>query len=257
MNNARNQPTGQIRAPGSGRRKPTPNEMKSIIKMFRRKTVRCLFILVLAVFSSEIASAQGTITYVSNLGQPSSGSASVGSNSWFAAGFITGTNVAGYVLNSVQLAVTDASGNPSGFTVMIYNEGNSLGGIIPGVSLGTLAGPANPATAGTYSYTPSVSLTLSPNIDYFIVLTSGTSVANGAYGWSVTSIPTPGYNSYHWGGGTSFLDSSDGVHWSFTSANYGQFAIYATPAPEPGVLGLFALGGLLVAFQRRKTRPVQ
>jgi hypothetical protein len=31
-------------------------------------------------------------------------------------------------------------------------------------------------------------------------------------------------------------------------------AIYATAAPEPGVIGLFALGGLLVAFLRRKAR---
>ena len=97
---------------------------------------------------------------------------------------------------------------------------------------------------------------LSPNSYYFIVVIAGTAVANGAYGWSVTSTPSPGYNSYHWGGEIMFGDSSDGVNWDYTTTGYGQFALNATPAPEPGVLGLFALGGLLVAFQRRKARTV-
>jgi hypothetical protein len=45
-----------------------------------------------------------------------SGSPSVASDSWLAAEFGTGTDASGYVLNSVQLGMTDASGNPSGFT---------------------------------------------------------------------------------------------------------------------------------------------
>ena len=58
--------------------------------------------LVLAVLSPPVAQAQGT-TYVSSLGLPSTGSASVGSDSWVAEGFWTGPNAAGYLLNSVQL----------------------------------------------------------------------------------------------------------------------------------------------------------
>ena len=151
--------------------------MKSIIKMFRRKTVRCLFILALAVFTSQIATAQGTITYLSNVGQTSAGGTAVGSDSWLAAGFQTGSYVGGYTLNSIQLGMADASGTPGPFTVKLYS---SLGiAVSPGSSLATLSGPANPTAAGNYTYTPVSSIALSPNYDYFVVVTAGTTVASG------------------------------------------------------------------------------
>jgi len=87
------------------------------------------------------------------------------------------------------------------------------------------------------------------------VLTSGNTIANGAYGWSYASA-----NNYNPSGGWFSLGggwtSSDGSSWNASAAAFSQFAINATPAPEPGVIGLFALGGLLVAFQRRKARSV-
>jgi hypothetical protein len=203
---------------------------------------------------TQAAEAQGTTTFVSNLGDISSGGVAVGSNSWLAADFITGTNTSGYALNSIQLAMADASGNPSGFTVTIDASANDP--LIVGSVLGTLTGSANPVAAGTYTYIAPPSLTLSPSTTYYIVVNAGTAVVDGDYGWSVTSTPSPGYNSYHWGGEISFAQSSDGLNWSFTSGSYGQFALNATPAPEPGLIGLFALGGLLVGFQRWKTRSV-
>jgi hypothetical protein len=211
---------------------------------------------VVGLTTPQVVEAQGTITYVSNLGQTSSGAVSVGSDSWYAADFITGNNAGGYALNSIQLAMTDASGGPNGFTVMLYS---SVSGIatFPGTGLGTLAGSADPTAAGAYTYAPVSSLTLAPNTYYFIVLTAGTTVANGAYDWSVTGTSSPGYNSYHWGGEIFFADSTDGSHWSYTSANYGQFSLDATATPEPGVISLFALGGLLVAFRRRKASLVE
>jgi hypothetical protein len=53
-------------------------------------------IIVLAVVLSapQITQAQGT-TYLSNLGEPSTGSLAVGSDSWLAVSFGTGTNVGG------------------------------------------------------------------------------------------------------------------------------------------------------------------
>jgi hypothetical protein len=179
----------------------------------------------------------------------------VGSDSWLAADFFTGTNASGYTLNSVQLAMTVASGTPSGFTVMLYSE-VGITGVFPGSSLGTLDGSLNPTTAGVYTYTPASNLTLSPSTDYFIVLTAGTTVANGAYGWSVTSTSSHGYNSYNWDGETLFANSSDGLKWNYNLSTYGQFAINATAIPEPGVLGLFGFGGLAFLWHRRKLKAV-
>src|ERR1022692_2933980 len=114
--------------------------MKSIISMF-----------VVGLLAQQIAVAQGTTTYLSNLGQASAGSRAVGSDSWLAAAFMAGANAGGYVLNSVQLALTDASGNPTGFRVMIYNNGAEPSGVSPGTNLCTLNGSLDPVPAGVYT----------------------------------------------------------------------------------------------------------
>ena len=205
--------------------------------------------LALAVLSAQIARAQGTV-YISSLGPPSAGSASVGSDSWLAAGFGTGTNAGGYLLNSVQLALTNALGNPSGFTAMIYNE---VGGKAPtpGSSLGTLSGSLDPVANGIYTYSPASSLTLLPNTAYFIVLTAGTPVTNGAYEWGFTSSSPP-LSSDGWHEEAGFTSSSDGLHWLGFTAASAQFAIYATDVPEPSTLALLALGGFFLIRHRRK-----
>jgi hypothetical protein len=128
------------------------------------------------------------------LGQTSDGNLSIVSDSWLATGVFTGNNVGGYLLNSIQLAMTDAYGNPSDFSVMIYNESDNLHAVLPGSSLGSLNGSLSPVTGSIYTYVPASSLTLSPNTFYFIVLTAGTTVAKGAYesSFTHTSIYNPG-----------------------------------------------------------------
>jgi hypothetical protein len=214
------------------------------------------FLLELIV--SQITLAQGTITYLSNLGQISSGSSSVGSNLWLAVPFQTGSNGGGYILNSIDLEMLNASGSPAGFTVMLYGEANNPGGVLPGASLGTLTGPVNPSTSGIYAYSDVSNFTLSPGVNYFIVLTAATATANGAYAWSSTS--TGSYSSYNpiggWFGGGPALFSGNGLSWTVLSGAYTQFAINATAIPEPGVLSLFVLGGLGFLWQRRKAKAL-
>ena len=162
------------------------------------------------MWSPRIAQAQGTI-YISSLGVPSTGIASVGSDSWLAEGFGTGTNASGYVLNSVQLALGDAVGNPSGFTAKIYNVNPLIVvGAVPGSSLGILNGSLDPVAAGIYTYTPGSTLTLSPGTPYFIVLTAGTAVADGAHNWSFTRTHNTTVSG-GWNGGGALLSSSDGM----------------------------------------------
>jgi hypothetical protein len=208
-------------------------------------------ILVLAVGLSarQIVQAQGT-TYLSNLGQSSTDSYAVGSGSWYASFFETGTNVGGYSLNSIQLAMADASGNPSGFTVMIY--ANRLGAVLPGSSLGTLNGSTDPATGGSYTYTDDSNITLLPSTPYFVVLTAGTVIADGAYEWSLTGIDS--YNpSGGWAAnGGRVYTSSNGSSWTGIPVAYPQFAISATAVPEPSALALSVLGGLGFLWHRRK-----
>ena len=113
--------------------------------------------------------------------------------------------------------MTDASGNPNSFAAMI-SWAFSFISTTPGSSLETLNGSANPSTGGIYTYTDASSLMLLPSTDYFIVLTAGTTVANGAYEWSVTGIGNnSSYNpSGGWSGGLAPVmhSSNNGASWS-------------------------------------------
>jgi hypothetical protein len=192
---------------------------------------------------------------MSNLAQTPTGSDLVGGDSWLAVDVRTGTNVSGYMLNSIQLAMTDATGSPSAFTVMLYASIiNPPIGYVPGSSLDTLNSSLSPVTAGTYTYTAPSDLTLLPSTHYFIVLTAGTAIASGAYDWSTTSI---GSNSSYnliggWLGGGHFY-SSDGLNWNLRNA-YPQFAINATAIPEPSSSFLLSLGSGSLIYARRIRR---
>jgi hypothetical protein len=200
------------------------------------------------LFLAPAASAQGTI-YISNLGQTPVGSGAVGSDSWIAQDFTTGTNAAGYVLNSVQLLMDPALGSPNGFTASIYS---SPGNGAPGIELGTLSG-SDPAAGGLFSYAAS-GLTLSPGTYYYVVLTAATPAAQGAYEWSAADsfgriTVAPGDP---WTIPDGYFSSADGSSWtSHPRGNIFQFAVDGAAVPEPGISSLLALGGLWLLWCRR------
>jgi hypothetical protein len=213
---------------------------------------KSIILFVLALLVPEFTQAQGT-TYLSNLGQSSDGNLAVASDSWLAADFRTGNNLNGYSLDSVQLAMADASGSPSGFTVMLYAPFLiPSSGYIPGNSLGSLSGSVNPSTAGLFTYSPTANLLLLPNTYYFIVLASGSSLTDGAYesSFTHTSIYNPGDT---WVLSIS-LDSNNGSNWNFISGTFSQFSLNATPIPEPSFSWLLFMSGVLWTYLRRRIR---
>ena len=215
---------------------------------------KLFIIFVIELMARQFVLAQGEITYLSNLGQAPTGSNPVGGDSWIASTFRTGNNGSGYLLDSVQLGMTDVAGNPSGFTAMIFTMVGDAGSN-PGSSLGILTGPANPSTVGTYTYPEDSNLILLPGTIYFIVLTAGTTVANGAYEWSLTSPISYG-PSGGWGSAGGVWKSSDGSSWHY-GPGAPLFAITATPVPEPSAKILLSSGGiLLLGFGRWKAKSV-
>jgi hypothetical protein len=151
--------------------------------------------------------------------------------------------------------MTNDSGNPSGFTVMFCAQSTNLTGIFPGSSLGTLSGSTNPTTAGIYTFTPTANITLSPSTYYFIVLTAGTAIANGAYEWSLAGTfsynPSAGWGVLNDEGSiATFQSSQNGSSWIGHQGNL-QFALTATPIPEPSSSLLILLGSGVLIYARR------
>ncbi|HXC97969.1 MAG TPA: PEP-CTERM sorting domain-containing protein [Verrucomicrobiae bacterium] len=205
-----------------------------------------IFILAAGLLVPKLVQAQGTLQ-VSNLGQTPTGSAALGSDSWIAQSFfVLANNPNTYSLDSVQLLMNPGSGQPSGFSVSIYNVSNGS----PQADLGTLAGP-DPVGGGVFTYAAS-GITLSAG-NYAVVVTASTPLVQGYYDWSAANGQTPGNGLAI---DNNYFSSTDGSSWTgHVRQNVFQMAIYATQTPEPGVIGLFALGGLFVAFQRRKAKP--
>lgn len=196
--------------------------------------------LLFALLAQRPLLAQGTF-YFSNLAESPASSVPVGADRWFATSFDTGIHPGGYILNSITVRMAAATGNPNGFSVLLFShrEGDSR---FPGSTSSALEGP-DPIEAGGFNYN-GASLSLLPATSYFIVLTATTPIATGAYSWSYTTSRTF-ISSDGWGlPGFQFF-SDDGQTWNRTGGAFLQFAVNATPVPEPSSLVLLGCGSLI------------
>jgi hypothetical protein len=167
---------------------------------------------------------------------------SVRSDSWIAQPVITGTDPLGYTLDSIQLLMNSATGSPAGFSVSIYSSLNGE----PYNNLGNLVG-SDPSAGGIFTYNAS-GILFSPYTRYLVVVTAATSVAQGAYSWSVVNGSTIDNN---WEMYPNYYNSADGSSWTeHPRQGYFQLAIYATPILEPETYALAGLGLTVLSFWR-------
>jgi hypothetical protein len=201
--------------------------------------------LLILTATVQMAQAQGTL-YLSTLEQNQNQSYVIGNNLWLAQGIETGTDSGGYVLNSVQLEMVAATGNPSGFIVSIYSALNGD----PSTDLGALNGSSNPSSAGLYTYTAS-SISLAPSTEYFIVATDATPTTQGYYVWSDTLFDAS-YTSVNDWSIQENLTSPNGSTWGGARNAGYQIEINATVIPEPSTWAMFVTGGIAILVGRRR-----
>jgi hypothetical protein len=193
----------------------------------------------------HLAYGQGTV-YVSNLQEATFTTEHVASDWTFAAFFVTGNHPEGYDLNSLQLLLSQGSGAPYGFHVSIHGVADGL----PGVSLGALAGP-DPYTGGAFSYV-ATGVTLASSTPYFIVVTAANPLAEGHYNWN-RSTTSDYQTSGGWFSSHGYYYTHDGATWFVDRNSPLQFAVAATPIPEPSSFALLLCGGALIAGYRCRT----
>ena len=152
-----------------------------------------LLIVLLAVGSPDRASAQSQ-ALVSNLDEPENGSREVIlHNRENTQQFTTGSNAAGYTLNSVKIDLLwSGLGGGAAPTVAVHADNNGR----PGTKLATLASPQALAD-GVNTFTHS-GLGLAPSTSYFVVIETGqnpfsrirmtrSADEEGAAGWSISN----------------------------------------------------------------------
>ena len=157
------------------------------------------------------------------------------------------TGASAVTLDNVVLRMADAVDTSGGFTVNLRSDN----GGIPGATLAALAGSANPATYGDYTYTGTV--TLGANSVYWV--DAEVSAGSGNYSWLKeiepdplrTGTSAPG-KSVQMGGGIVLYNTGGDMSMQVNVSGGGS-----AKAPDSGssaLLGLLGLGGL-AAWQRR------
>jgi hypothetical protein len=210
--------------------------------------------------SSPLALSSRAETMLSNLGPGVGFGRGVGTanppsenNIMLGQAFRTGSEPAGYRLNSVTLHLGGVTGDGLGdFVLELYgqnkfNQSNVL--------IGEFIVPTNPTVAGLYSFDFADNGTKLGRLTQYVIVASSpnsTGPTTSQYGWrqnvSSTLVVEPG-----WQFGGPFT-SSNGTTWAPIRANSFQFAIDATAIPEPTAATLLAAGAILMGIKRIRRR---
>ncbi len=212
------------------------------------KTQFAKYICGLFLLGAAAAATAQVTTAVSNLGTPGQ-FVYVYNGQWIAKEFTTGASTAN--LFSVDLEV-QITGAPSGFGVSLYNDVAGQ----PGTSLAILTGPApSDPTYTDLSYDVPANTILSASTSYWLVF-SATAAPDFNNAFEVGRLPSSD-TSYSGLSGWSIIpgdagSGNAGGSWNvYPGDNNPMIQVSIGEVPEPAMLALSALGGLLL-LRRQK-----
>jgi hypothetical protein len=188
----------------------------------------------------------GDTVTVSNLGATVNGTGTIyssGPPQSYAQEFQTGNS--NVFLSSIVVPLGDATGTFTASADLVANNSGLPGSTI----LTSFTVPAIPTSTPTdLTFTPSSSVTLNANTDYWFVLSAS---GSGDYKWNYTNTLSTSFPNYA-------VSNDSGATWTI-GAPPGPFLLEATAAavPEPSSLVLEATGllalGVVVCARRLRT----
>lgn len=198
-----------------------------------------------------VPSAQALVLYDSLLQAPID-SVMIWDGHMYAQGFDVGAVPAGTMLENVMVGMHTGTTGLGTFSLSIYGDS----GAGPGSPLTTLLGDSSPASAGTYTYTPSGAFVLSPDTTYYVV--AAVNGGDGRYFWAYSDEIAPDVGTGLW------ADYFDGAGWSGIGGPQQPQLMRvnaATNIPEPGTAGLLLAGlaglGMWARLRRRASATTQ
>lgn len=210
-------------------------------------------VAVLAIFAAPSQAGPVSITAFSNpFSQVLTGNSTVSGSNWFTTGFTTGTSPDFLSLTAVKLSLATSGTTTSTNPIVRLFSGVSN----PTTQIATLTGSTlSSSLPSTVTFLPPTSpLALSPDTNYWVVLSAG---GSDAYGWYATDESPDQQN----GSGYSFVagrrSTNAGSTWSNNGlATLSAVAIDVVSVPEPSTIMLAGLGivGVAVADRTRRLR---
>ena len=190
---------------------------------------------------------------VSNLGIADGNGWAIISEQYIGMSFTVGSDYSSWSLESVDIRAVASGSLSSGFTVELHaDDGFGRPGL---AALVTFTG-GNPATLGDYNFVPATPFTLSAGVTYWLTAESQVPAGPNVYQWINTESSNGAENTAlaGWSIGNNFTYSTNqGASWRYAENAPSKFAVNASQAvPEPGALGLLALGALAAATRRRR-----
>ena len=215
---------------------------------FRRLVAVCCA----ALAGLAVTPALSAQTAVSNLGQPVTGSANIGTQgggeSWRRTfSFTTGANAGGYDFSGITFSFTNGSGTPNPLDVQLFStfDANTVAGggnLLSALSLSS----GNPLSAGNSVYTGTVSLNASST--YFLMLSAGPAIAPGNnYTYQLPTTYAEDIGGLDgWTIGDGSWISSPTSTWS-SNGSLASFSVQASAVPEPATSAVLLAGFVLSA----------